>query len=169
MRLRDLLCGGDRRSLARAGEALAIAREDPDALAELARLAYDPDPLVAQRACDTLEKLLKDRIDWVQPHKHVFLDQIASPFWETRLQCVRAVSQFDWTEDETAKVIEALRPRILDEQKFVRCWALDSFSLFAEIYPELIPELDAHISEFLRSGVPSMQARARAIVRRLKL
>src|SRR5579862_4573007 len=96
MTVRDLLTGGDRRSIARAPDALAIAREDREAVDELARLTGDSDWLVAQRACDVLEKLLRERPEWVQPHKLAFLEMLKSPYWETRLQCVRALPLFAW-------------------------------------------------------------------------
>jgi HEAT repeat protein len=168
MQLRDLLTGGNRRSLAQANEALAIARQDRDAVDQLARLTGDPDPLVAQRACDVLEKLVRERPDWVQPHKRVFLDLVSSPYWETRLQCVRAIPLFKWESEERPRVVEALRQRIDDEQKFVRCWALDGFAQLAADAPSIRDELKGRLSDFLGSGIPSMQARARAIETRLK-
>jgi len=168
MRLRDLLTGGDRRSIARAGEALSVARSDRAAVDELALLTGDADHLVAQRACDVLEKLLRERHEWVQPHKGVFLALVDSPFWETRLQCVRAIPLFDWSREERLEAMCALRKRVDDDQKFVRSWALDGFALMAAGDPSRRAELDARISEFLSSGVPSMQARARAIAKRLK-
>ena len=169
MQLRDLLTGGDRRSIARANDALAIARQDREAVDELARLTDDPDHLVAQRACDVLEKLVRERPEWVQPHKRVFLDLVSSPYWETRLQCVRALPLFKWEPEELPRAVEALRQRIDDEQKFVRCWALDGFAQLAADDLSIREELECRLSDFLGSGIPSMRARARTIAKRLKL
>ncbi len=169
MQLRDLLTGGDRRSIAHASQALAFARDDSEAVAELACLTSDTDPLVAMRACDVLEKLLHEDVTQVQPYKDVFIRQLQSPFWESRLQCVRALPLFHWSAEERPAVIQALRERIDDEQKFVRCWALDGFALLVAADPGVRAELDQRLAEFLGSGVPSMQARARAIVKRLPL
>jgi hypothetical protein len=58
--LRDFLVGGDRRSIARSSRALALVREDPSRVAELAALARDRDWLVSQRSLDLLEKLARD-------------------------------------------------------------------------------------------------------------
>lgn len=165
MHLRDLLTGGDRRSLARAEEALAIARQDPRAVDELAALTADPDGLVAYRACDVLEKLVQDEPEAMLRHRLLFVERMASDMWETRLQCVRAVGRFLWPSDEVAGVLEALRPRLDDSQIFVRAWALDSFAALAP--PELRAEVDARIDAFLQSRSKALQARARAVARRL--
>jgi HEAT repeat protein len=164
--LRDLLTGGDRRSIARADEALQIARIDREAVDELARLAVDEDALVSSRALDVLEKLVHEVPEWIEPHRSVFLAKLDSPFWEARLQCVRAIPLLEWNAEERPKVIDALRRHIDDEQKFVRCWALDAFAMVAND-PSHASELSERLSEFLGSGVPSMQARARAVVKRL--
>jgi HEAT repeat protein len=166
--LRDLLTGGDRRSIAQADKALQIAREDRAAVDELARLTGDEDWLVAQRACDVLEKLLRERPEWVQPHRQVFFSLLSSPYWETRLQCVRALPLFAWSAKKRRAVVEVLRKAIDDEQKFVRCWALDGFALMVADEPAFQTELLGRVSEFLGSDAPSMRARAKAIAKRLK-
>jgi HEAT repeat protein len=167
MELRDLLTGGDRRSIARANEAVAISREDPIAIDELARLTADVEPLVSSRACDVLEKLAHENPTWVQRHRTVFLACMNAPYWEARLQCARAVALFEWSEIERPRVIEALRKRIDDEQKFVRCWALNSFAVLVGEDPQYWAELDERIAKFLTCDSPSMRARARAIAKRL--
>jgi hypothetical protein len=90
--LRDLLLGGDRRSIARSGLALKLVRSSPERVAELAALAGDEDPLVSQRALDLLEKLALGQPEWIEPHKHLFIGALAdSDRWEVRLQIVRAL------------------------------------------------------------------------------
>ncbi|HLK15980.1 MAG TPA: hypothetical protein VKT78_14335 [Fimbriimonadaceae bacterium] len=167
MTLRDLLTGGDRRSIARASEALDIARQDQAAVDELARLTAGPDPLVAERALDVLEKLVHERPEWLQPHRQVFVDLLAHPHWECRLQCVRAIPALTWTQQERSAVVERLREAIDDSQKFVSCWALDGYARLADNDPIKRKEIDRRLTEFLGSGVPSMRARARAIAKRL--
>jgi HEAT repeat protein len=59
--LRPPLVGGDRRSIARSNEALALLRADPTRIAGLVSLVSDDDPLVVMRAVDLIEKLVSDR------------------------------------------------------------------------------------------------------------
>lgn len=98
-KLRSLLSGGDRRSLAQAMRAMAIVHRDPKRyVPELAKLADEdgrPDRdagwLVSMRAIDLLEKLAHENVAWVDPVRSVFLGHLAdSESWEIRLQVVRA-------------------------------------------------------------------------------
>lgn len=157
--------GGDRRSLAQAAEALELVRHDQTRIAELVELTGDADPLVAYRACDVLEKLAHDDMAAVSEFRHVFVQRMTHPYWEARLQCVRAVSLFEWGEAERVEVITALRERLDDEKQFVRAWALDSFAAFANGDETLQGEVDARIREFLGSQSKALQARARAIAK----
>jgi hypothetical protein len=89
--LRPLLVGGDRRSIARSNEALALLRADPARIAELVGLVSDNDWLVVMRAVDLMEKLVHERPDWMQPHRRLFIGALAEhPSWEIRLQIARA-------------------------------------------------------------------------------
>jgi hypothetical protein len=99
--LRDLLQGGDRRSIARSNRALVRVRADPSLVRVLVDLTGDPDWLVSFRALDLLEKLSHEQPAWVAPHRKLFLGPLAdSSNWELRLQVVRALPLFDWTPAE---------------------------------------------------------------------
>lgn len=67
--LRSFLLGGDRRSLARSGRALALVWAKPERVAELVALTSDEDWLVSQRALDLLEKLAREQPALIEPHK----------------------------------------------------------------------------------------------------
>ena len=51
-KLKPLLSGGDRRSIAQSDRARVLVEKDPALVAELAALANDADWLVSQRALD---------------------------------------------------------------------------------------------------------------------
>jgi hypothetical protein len=67
--LRQLLTGGHRRSIAQSNQARALVAQNPDLIADIARLLDDEDWLVSQRALDLLEKFAHDHPDWVEPYK----------------------------------------------------------------------------------------------------
>jgi hypothetical protein len=166
--LRPFLSGGDRRSLARAARALAIVRKDPRRPAELAALALDGDVLVSERALDLLEKLARERPDWIEPHKHLFLGPLAdSDRWEIRLQIVRALPLFGWNAPERRRAVEILRRDVEHTQKFVRAWALDGLATLASRDTGLRPVVLRHLKAFERSGSKALQARAKRIRQRL--
>lgn len=166
--LRTLLAGGDRRSLARSDAALKLLRADEHRVAELARLADDGDWLVVMRAMDLMEKLARERPDWIQPHRDLFIGALAQhESWEIRLQIARALPLFQWTPGERERAVAILLDYVGQPQKFVKAWALDSLARFAESESALMPKVEAFLSEFERSGSGALVSRARQIRRRL--
>ena len=73
-RLRALLAGGDRRSIAQVERARRLVQADPSRTGEVAALCTDGDPLVQMRAFDLLEKLARDDATSVAPFQRVFLE-----------------------------------------------------------------------------------------------
>ncbi|HKA37593.1 MAG TPA: HEAT repeat domain-containing protein [Thermoanaerobaculia bacterium] len=166
--LRGLLAGGDRRSIARSGQALDAVRAQPERVPELVALTRDPDWLVSQRALDLLEKLARERPDWIEPHRSVFLGPLAdSDKWEVRLQVVRALPLFRWKAASRRRAVAILLRDAEHPQKFVRAWALDGLAQFAGSDPSLLPALLRHLRRFERSGSKALIARSRRIRERL--
>jgi hypothetical protein len=166
--LRDLLAGGDRRSIARSGRALALVRADPGRVTELAALARDKDPLVSQRSLDLLEKLARERPDWIEPHKRLLIGALAdSERWEVRLQIVRALPLFRWSPAQRRRAVAILLRDAGHPQTFVRAWAVDGLAAFARDDPELRPAVLRHLRDFERSGKKALVARARHVRERL--
>ena len=167
-RLRPLLVGGDRRSIARSNQALCLVRADPARVAEVARLVTDEDPLVSLRALDLLEKLAHEDPRRVGAHRHLLIGPLAeSPRWEVRLQIVRALPLLRWTPDELRRVLAILRRDVRHPQPFVRAWALDSLATFAARDPGLLALVRRQLREAESAGPPAVIARARAIRQRL--
>lgn len=166
--IRPLLTGGDRRTIAQAPQALALVNENPALVADLAVLTNDADWLVVQRAFDLLEKLAHEHPDWIEPHKLVFIGPHArSDKWEIRLQIVRALPFFQWTSTQRKRVEEILLDGVKFPQTFVRAWSLDSLARLAKNNAKLRPIVQRHIAAFARSDSKALQARAKAIKRRL--
>jgi hypothetical protein len=168
-RVRPLLIGGDRRSIAQSDRARALVEDNPALVAELVELTNDADGLVSQRALDLLEKIAHDHVEWVEPHKQVFLGPCAgSDKWEIRLQIVRALPLFKWDRKDLGRVKGILLENVEHPQTFVKAWALDSLATFAAKDARLMPAVRAHLDEFEQSGGKALQARARKIRQRLE-
>jgi hypothetical protein len=166
--LHSLLSGGDRRDIADSNLARSLLERAPARVAELADLAGDEDPLIAQRALDLLEKLAHEHPDWVEPHKRIFIGPIReSDRWEIRLQIVRALPLFRWTARDMKRVEAILLENVTFPQTFVRAWALDSLATLSVLRPKLAPVVQRHLRAFERSPSKALQARARHIRDRL--
>lgn len=165
---RDLLTGGDRRSIADSKRVRDLVEHHPARVKDLAELTTDDDWLVVQRALDLLEKLAHDHPDWIEPYKKIFIGPLAeSDKWEIRLQIVRALPLFRWTPAETRRVEGILTANLDFPQTFVRAWALDSLATLSARRPRLAPLVMRQLDVFARSPSKALQARARAIRERL--
>jgi hypothetical protein len=167
-RLRELLSGGDRRSVAQSERVRALVEHSPDLINELVVLAKDADWLVSMRALDLLEKFAHTHTDWVRRHKRIFIGPLADrDEWEFRLQVVRALPLFAWSPREGKRVIDILVRDIEHPQKFVRAWALDSLARFAERDATLVPIVTRALARFEASDSTALKTRARHIRTRL--
>ncbi len=166
--MRELLTGGDRRGIAQSNRVRAMVESDRGLVAELAALTADEDWLVVQRALDLLEKLARDHVDWVVPHKKIFIGPLAnSDKWEIRLQIVRALPLFRWSPTQEKRVEAILRDNVDFPQTFVRAWALDGLATLSERQPGLRTTVEQYLTTFERSSSKALQARARHIRGRL--
>ena len=167
-RIRGLLTGGDRRSIAGSDRARLLIERDPTLVTDLVSLTADDDWLITQRALDLLEKLAHEHPTWVAPHKKVFIGRLAeSDKWEIRLQIVRAVPLFHWTAAESRRVEQILLENVAFPQTFVRAWALDSLATLAKRRPALMSVVSRRLHEFERSSSKALRARAKHIRARL--
>jgi hypothetical protein len=167
--LRELLTGGDRRSIARSNIALAALRVDRSRVAELVRLVADRDWLVVMRATDLLEKLAHEHPAWIQRYRQIFIGPLSEhESWEIRLQIARALPLLRWTAAERPKVLRILRRYLDDPQLFVKAWALDSLARFATTDPELKSVVRRRLRTFKRSDRASLRSRAAQIEMRLR-
>lgn len=76
-RLSDRLAGGSRRSLGEADAVAAEARGSRRLVDELVDCLLVEDELVRMRAADALEKVARDRPEWVAPHVDRLLGEVA--------------------------------------------------------------------------------------------
>jgi len=166
--LRQLLVGGDRRSIARSNEALALLRADPARVADLVRLVHDTDWLVVMRAVDLMEKLAHARPEWIQPYRKLFIGPLAEhPSWEIRLQIARALPLLRWTRAERGRVVTILLEYAKHPQKFVKAWSVDGLSRLAVGDASLMRVVERLIEDFENSDSPALISRARQIRARL--
>ena len=167
-KLRALLSGGDRRSIAESRRARVLIERNPALVSDLVALTVDEDWLVALRALDLMEKLAHEHTEWIEPYKTVFIGPIArSDKWEIRLQIVRALPLFRWSPAQLRRVEETLIANVSFPQIFVRAWALDGLATLAERKARLKPMVRRYLREFEKSSSKALHSRARRIRARL--
>jgi hypothetical protein len=162
--MRRMMVGGDRRSIARSNEALALLRVEPARISDLVRLVDDTDWLVVMRTIDLMEKLAHEHPDWIQPHRKLFIGPLAEhPSWEIRLQIARALPLLRWTPAERKRVVAILLGYVEHPQKFLKAWSADSLSRLAVDDASLMRVVERLIEDFEHSGSPALISRARRI------
>jgi hypothetical protein len=167
-RIRELLSGGDRRSIADSQRVWTIVEENPVLVRTLVALTADDNWLIAQRALDLLEKLAHEHPEWIAPHKKIFIGPLAhSDKWEIRLQIVRALPLFQWSPAQRRRVEKMLAENVTFPQTFVRAWALDGLAKLAVSNTALRPIVRRYLREFEESSSKALHARARHIRARL--
>src|SRR3954451_21421687 len=72
-----LAAGGKANSLGRVDEVIGLVLSDQSRLDELYRCLFDPDAWVRMRAADALEKICRDRPDWLLPYVDRFPGELA--------------------------------------------------------------------------------------------
>lgn len=74
----DVLTGGHHNSLGRTEEVVGTVLADRCRLEELIATLESPDELVRMRAGDALEKVCRERPQWLEPHVELILNEIGT-------------------------------------------------------------------------------------------
>ncbi|MBK5109963.1 MAG: hypothetical protein JJE10_01195 [Thermoleophilia bacterium] len=74
----EVLSGGHHNSLGRTDEVIGEVLADPGRVEELFATLESPDELVRMRAGDALEKVCRERPQWLEPYAETILTEIGS-------------------------------------------------------------------------------------------
>lgn len=159
------LAGGDRRSIGRSGEVIAVVRADPRRAGELRGCLRNSDPVVRMRAADAIEKLSRTDPGIMAGEKGALLDgSLEDGTAELRWHLIAVASRLTLTAREAEQFLEYLDVRLHgDESRIVRVMALQAaFELGAE-HPQLTQRVRAMLRYAESSPMASLRARARAL------
>jgi len=167
-RLRDLLMGGDRRSIGRVDEVLELVLGQPKRVGELAKLLWDSDAVVRMRAADALEKISRERPEWIEPFKLNLLGLMA----ETGQQEIRwhlsvIVPRLELTLMESQRAFEILKGYLTDRSSIVKTFAMQGLWELSRQNAESRSEVVDLVRELAKTGTAAMRARGRKLLREL--
>jgi hypothetical protein len=160
-----LLAGGDRRSLGRASDVVALVLQDPSRFAELVHCLWSDDAVVRMRAADAVEKVSRQKPALL----HAFKAELLGLAGESRQQEVlwhlaQIISRLRLTRAERQRGIAQLKEYLQDRSAILRTLALQSLADMAADDPALREEVIGLVEEALRSGTAAMKARARKLL-----
>lgn len=165
--IEDLLKGGDRRSIGRANDLVALVT-DQELFDELFEALYHPDRRVAMRAVDAIEKIAIKNSFFLHQHKKaiLMLCNTAADI-ELKWHLALIVVRLDLTKQETGLVWQLLSDWAMDkkESKIVRVNALQGLYMLTQRHAGLIHDFKLTVDEVEREQVPSINARIRKLRR----
>lgn len=163
--LRDMLTGGDRRSLGRADQ-LVNENWTQQKFDELFSLLSDDDRVIAMRGADLIEKITVKNPVLLKKHKKEILLQVGMvKNIELKWHLPLLVSRISLTEREFANAWNIFTNWAIDkkESRIVRVNSIQCLFEFLKKEPELLQDFLTTISEIRREEIPSLNARIRKI------
>jgi hypothetical protein len=171
------LSGGTRTSLGRTNavvaEVLAAPKTFPALLACLAEADDEVEdspsnPILLMRASDAMEKISRQRPEWLAPHKLDFLglaggtDQI-----EVRWHMAQILPRLPLTPRERIVAIDILFDYLKDRSSIVKTHAMQGLADFAARDPKLKSKILPLLAELTEIGTAAMRARGRKLLAHL--
>jgi HEAT repeat protein len=159
--LRTKLAGGDRRSIGRVPEIVALVIEQPQRLDDLVEALGDPDPLVRMRAADALEKTTVGRPAWLFGHKRMLLGltETATQI-ELRWHLAQLLPRLDLTPSERRRAVTAMTHYLDDHSSIVKTFAMQALAELAGADRQLRSRIIPLLRKCTREGTPAMRSAA---------
>ena len=166
--IRDLLHGGDRRSIGRVPQVLDRMKASPHLFDQLVAALSDTDPIVCMRAADALEKASLRDASALQKHKRALLRLARSTAQqELRWHLAQMLPRLHLQPAEWHAAARTLQRYQTDPSSIVRTFALQGLVDLAQDHPALRPLALRVLNQAARSGTPAMRSRAARLLREL--
>jgi hypothetical protein len=126
---------------------------------------WDPDAIIAMRAADAVEKITRDRPDYLRRFQKELLglaEETSQP--ELRWHLAAMLPRLKLNFRERRRAVTILNKYQADTSSIVKTFALQALFDFSLEDSELRPAVEELLSKALRSGSPAMQARARKLL-----
>jgi len=163
----EVLSGGDLRSI---GGVNAIAKQvqSQHRFDELFELLFHNDRLIVMRAADAVEKITKNKPEYLNSHKKSLLRLLKdAKDKELKWHLALLASRLKLTKSELGKAWEILSNWALDsnESRIVRVNSIQALFDLSQQAPELMGDFELTITQLEREEIPSLKARIRKLIK----
>jgi hypothetical protein len=168
MRIADALSGGDRRSIGRSNDVAAYVLGCRSAVPELVAALENENAVVRMRAADSLEKLSAKKPEWLNPFAGAIL--AAATHRDEQEICWHAAQilpRLDLDATQHQNAVSLLIGFLNNNSRIVRTFALTGLVDLALHDQTLRDKVVPLVQSATTSGIPSLEARARKLLRRL--
>ena len=163
------LAGGDRRSIGKANRIALRLKDDPRLVGAAVPLLAHPDPVVAMRAADALEKASARAPAILAPHRARLLKaMVAARQQEVIWHLAQMLPRLELSGRQAGSVARWLERVLADsDSRIARANALEGLAELAARYPIIRPDARRVLAVAAKSPLPAVAARARKLARRL--
>jgi hypothetical protein len=159
------LRGGDRRSIGKVGEVVAVVRKKPDLFNDLVAGLFDEDPVVRMRAADAMEKITSDNPGFLTPFKDELLHLAkVTQQQDLRWHLAQMIPRLKLRPKETAVATEIFFEYLNDKSKIVVTFAMQALADLAIKKPDITARVIRVIEKLIQTGSPAIQSRGKKLL-----
>lgn len=169
MDIREVLSGGDLRSIGHVDAVVAYVGNDPDRFSELMTGLTDDRPVVRMRSADAIEKVTRRHPKLLQAHQASLSQQLHRAIQqEVRWHLAQLMPRLTWTEDEAADIVQMLTDWIDTEtSNIVIVNSLQAIFDLSAMHPRFRDELKVLLETQLETGSPAVKSRSKKLLQKL--
>jgi len=169
MDIREVLSGGDLRSVGHVDEVVEFVGNDPDRFSELMTGLTDARPVVRMRSADAIEKVTRRYPNLLQAYQASLFQQLhIATQQEVRWHLAQLMPRITWTEDEVADIVHVLTDWITTETSaIVIVNSLQAIFDLSAVHPRFRDELKDLLETQLATGSPAVKSRAKKLLKKL--
>ena len=163
------LQGGDRRSIGAVPHVVRKVLAQPRLFAVVFDGMSEPDPLVAMRCADAVEKITVHHPELLRPCKKRLIDLArTAQQQELRWHLAQMLPRLPLTAAQRRRVVDILNGYLGDKSRIVKTFAMQALAEIALQDDQLREAIVAQLEMLTRNGSPAMRARGRMLLARLR-
>ena len=167
--LAALLAGGDRKSIGRSNEVVALVLSQRKRFPELVACLWNDDPVVRVRAADAAEKASAQCPALLEPFKPELLGLLVeAEQQELRWHLAQMIPRLPLTARERQRAAANFRSFLKNRGSLVKTAGLQALADLSRHDAELRAEVMDRIEDALQTGTPAMKARGRNLLREFR-
>jgi hypothetical protein len=169
MDIREVLSGGDLRSVGRVDEVVEFVGNDPGRFSELMTGLTDARPVVRMRSADAMEKVTRRHPELLEAHQSSLFEQLhIATQQEVRWHLAQLMSRMIWTEEEASDIAHVLTDWITAEtSSIVIVNALQAIFDLSAVHSRFRDDLKTLLESQLETGSPAVKSRSKKLLQKL--
>ena len=167
--LLQALKGGDRRSIGRSNQVVAIVCRKPALFPALIDGMHHVDERVRMRAADAIEKVTVTNPQWLQPFRWQLIRLAAqAEQQELRWHLAQLLPRLELSPRDRMIVTAILRRYLKGHSRIVKTFAMQGLADLAMQDPRMRAPIGRLISSLMKTGSPAMKSRGRKLLLQLR-